>query len=87
MKCYTARAQGQTEGTIIIARSSSQAAEIFSVDYVSQHGELPATFTVSLNDLGQIPLLDDLRLMMKGNVEGIADFDEEVGYTFRRMSG
>jgi hypothetical protein len=87
MRCYTARAQGQEDGTIVVARNGSQAADIFVCDYISQHGQAPGAFTVALNDLRQVPLLDDLRLMIKGDVAGIAEFDEETGYSLRPIGG
>lgn len=85
MKCFTARAQGQDSGTIIIARSGSHAAEIFVTHYVAMHGEPPPVFEVSRNDLRQLPLLDDLRAMIRGDVSGVVAFDAEEGHTLTPM--
>lgn len=85
MKCYTARAEGQEDGTIIIARSGSHAAEIFVTFYTATQGAPPPAFTISQNDLRSIPLLDDLRAMMRGDVSGVVEFDEEVGHTLKPL--
>lgn len=85
MKCYTARAEGDDEGTIIIAPSGSKAADIFTTVYTAAHGAPPPAFTVAQNDLRRMPLLDDLRAIIAGDVSGVVSFDEEEGHTLAPM--
>lgn len=80
MKCYTARADSQEEGTIIIARSGSHAADIFVTHFTTLHGAPPPAFTISKNDLRRIPFMEDLRAIMHGAASGVVDFSEEEGH-------
>jgi hypothetical protein len=85
MKCYTARGKDQDDGTIIIARSLSHAAEIFLTHYASTHGGVPDAFEVTKNDLRSVPVLDDLRALVDRHVSGVVDFTDKEGHILRPM--
>lgn len=80
MKLFNAR-MGDATGTLILARSGSHAAEIFVTHYMAHHGDGPPGFSISQCDLRQLPLLDDLRELMRGPASGVVEFDEENGHT------
>ena len=84
MKLFNARI-GEATGTLVIARSGSHAAEIFITHHIAKHGEGPAGFTISQCDLREIPLLDDLRELVRGRTSGMVEFDDETGYSLIPM--